>query len=133
MNPAVNLMFGNPRAKPLVLGAADPKPAEDSQTVLESFLPEYQELIYLLPAEFHPTSTRHGQHSFTTWLNKNVSTDIKGVQRGVCIYIYRDIKSLQLQMMISSNLMGVASLYIYIFIFIIYTYIYICICIYIYL
>ena len=90
MNPAVNLMFGNPRAKPLVLGAADPKPAEDSQTVLESFLPEYQELIYLLPAEFHPTSTRHGQHSFTTWLNKNVSTDIKGVHRGVCIYIERD-------------------------------------------
>ena len=51
-----------------VHGLLGERPAETTEEILESFPTEYQEIIYVLPAEFHPTSTKHGKHSYTTCL-----------------------------------------------------------------
>lgn len=43
-----------------------------SAAVLETFAPHYRELIGLLPARFHPTSAKHGHHSYTLCLASSI-------------------------------------------------------------
>lgn len=44
-----------------------PKPAEQEskESVLESFVPVYQAVIKSLPVVLWPSSSKHGQHSYT--------------------------------------------------------------------
>ena len=63
--------------------------ASEAEQVLNSFEKEYQDLIYIIPSEFHPTSVRHGKHSYTTSLdmNNNQQTAVFNNNQHVCLYL----------------------------------------------
>ena len=51
----------------------EPDPTvEDETEILESFAQSYRAIIRALPCALWPSSTRHGEHSYTVFLTSNI-------------------------------------------------------------
>ena len=57
------------KAKTCETGGTDPTP-ESKAEVLETFLEAYRPVIQKLPVCLWPTSSKHGQHSYTVFLGQ---------------------------------------------------------------
>lgn len=56
------------------------EPEETEDAILESFLQGYRPIIRSLPVSLRPSSTRHGEHSYTVYLDVDYFLDLQMFQ-----------------------------------------------------